>query len=257
MPDGPLAAPRRETLRFFENKSTSSSNRGHVEQTNRPAVAHVVLGGAYQTTPPSEPELGLCRWMSSRMRRRHWDARLQPPFDQSSSGRLVLRPNPMLHFARFLSTPFELYALNPFSLFTYFCANFNVSFSCFEHFRQGVRVEPHVTFRVVFVRPNTTTLKSLKNKLSKTPGGVFRFIIWLVGTKGNFKDVRFFPHVEFWPFLGRPLKDVRVLPHPKFSSIFGPTPLFQLFEALFWPNPTENSGLFWTALLKMSGLTPC
>ena len=35
MPDGPLAAPRRETRRYFENKSKSSSNR---EQTNRPAV---------------------------------------------------------------------------------------------------------------------------------------------------------------------------------------------------------------------------
>ena len=68
-----------------------------------------------------------------------------------------------------------------------------------------------------------------------------------------------------WPFLGRPLKDVRVLLHPKFSSILGPTVLFQLLEALFWPKrrpkmlkfyPTQNFGHFWTTLLRMFGFTP-
>ena len=46
-------------------------------------------------------------------------------------------------------------------------------------------------------------------------------------------------------------KDVRVLPHPKIFTNFGPTPLFQLLEALLWPKkrskflifyPTRNFG---------------
>ena len=53
-------------------------------------------------------------------------------------------------------------------------------------------------------------------------------------------------------FLSSPLEDVRVLPHPIFSSILG-RPIFQLFEALFWPKkrpkmlkyyPTKNFGHF-------------
>ena len=36
-----------------------------------------------------------------------------------------------MHFARFLSTPFELYALNPILLFTSFLSNFNFSFELF------------------------------------------------------------------------------------------------------------------------------
>ena len=61
----------------------------------------------------------------------------------------------MLHFARFLSTSFELHALNSILLFTsllsklHFSAVLSILF-----FRQGVRIEPHVTFRVVFVWPN-------------------------------------------------------------------------------------------------------
>ena len=106
-----------------------------------------------------------------------------------------------------------------------------------------------------------------------------------VGFPGMFKNVRFYtilnfglfwaplfsrcfyPHNEFWPFLGLPplLQDIRVLPHPIFSLIFGPTPLFELLEALFWPKrrpeilnfyPTRNFGHFWAALSKMSGFTP-
>ena len=51
---------------------------------------------------------------------------------------------------------------------------------------------------------------------------------------------------------------------PDFFVNFGPTPFFQLLEALFWPkrrakilivHPTQNFGHFW-ALLKMSGFTP-
>ena len=38
---------------------------------------------------------------------------------------------------------------------------------------------------------------------------------------GNFKDVLFYPILNFWPFLGRPLQDIRVLPHPIFSSMLG------------------------------------
>ena len=66
---------------------------------------------------------------------------------------LVIRPNPILHFAPFLSTPFEFFALNPSYFLPHFCPNFNFS-AVFSIFRQGVRIEPHVTFRVVFVRPN-------------------------------------------------------------------------------------------------------
>ena len=50
----------------------------------------------------------------------------------------------MLHFAPFLSTPFELYALNPFSLF---CVIF-VQTSIFQLFRAflTVLIVPHVNF---------------------------------------------------------------------------------------------------------------
>ena len=44
---------------------------------------------------------------------------------------LVIRPDPMLHFARFLSTPFELNALNSILLFTSIWSKLQF-FSCFE-----------------------------------------------------------------------------------------------------------------------------
>ena len=52
------------------------------------------------------------------------------------------------------STPFESYALNTILLFA-LCLSKLQFFSCFElfFFREGVRIEPHITFRVVFVRP--------------------------------------------------------------------------------------------------------
>ena len=64
-------------------------------------------------------------------------------------------PEPHIAFCVFLSTPFELYALNPITLFASFLSKLQF-FICFEFFffRQGVRIEPHVTFRVVFVPPN-------------------------------------------------------------------------------------------------------
>ena len=62
-------------------------------------------------------------------------------------------PNTTLHFARFLSTPFELHALNSILLWPHFCPNFNFS-AVLSIFRHGVRIEHHVTFRVVFLRAN-------------------------------------------------------------------------------------------------------
>ena len=95
---------------------------------------------------------------------------------------------------------------------------------------------------------------------------------------GNFKDVRFYPTMNFGHFMALPRprpstmsitmvnrflgsggettekKDkkeqnniVRVLPHPKCSSFLGPTPLFSAVRSIFWPS-TENFGLFWAAL---------
>ena len=63
---------------------------------------------------------------------------------------------------------------------------------------------------------------------------MFLFFLGVEGGRvGNFEDVRFLPHIEFLPLLGCPLKDVRVLLHPNCSANVGPTPLFQLLEALF------------------------
>ena len=45
----------------------------------------------------------------------------------------ALMQSTMLHFARFLSTPLKLYALNPISLFTSFLSKLQF-FSCSEHF---------------------------------------------------------------------------------------------------------------------------
>ena len=59
----------------------------------------------------------------------------------------------MLHFASFLSAPFEEYALNTILLFTSFLSKLKL-FNCFEHFF-GVRIELHITFRVVLVPPNS------------------------------------------------------------------------------------------------------
>ena len=39
---------------------------------------------------------------------------------------------------------------------------------------------------------------------------------------GNFEDIRFQPHVQFAPFLGRPPNDIRVSPHPKFCPFLAP-----------------------------------
>ena len=64
-----------------------------------------------------------------------------------------LGSDPILHFAPFLSTPFELYALNTILLFTSFLSKLHFS-AVLSIFREGVRIEPHITFRVVFVRPN-------------------------------------------------------------------------------------------------------
>ena len=56
----------------------------------------------------------------------------------------------MLHFAPFLS-PFELYALNSILLFTLCLSNFQL-FSAF-FFREGVRIEPHITLCVFLSTP--------------------------------------------------------------------------------------------------------
>ena len=50
---------------------------------------------------------------------------------------LVIRPNPMLHFAPFLSTPFEEYALNTVLLFTSVLSKLQIGI-CFEHFFEKV-----------------------------------------------------------------------------------------------------------------------
>ena len=81
----------------------------------------------------------------------------------------------------------------------------------------------------------------------------------------GFTDV-FTPIMNFGHFCPPPLlQDVRVSPHPKFWSILGRSPLFQLSEALFLPkrkpkilnfHPTRNFGHFLAALLMMSGFTP-
>ena len=56
----------------------------------------------------------------------------------------------------FLSTPFEAWALNPFSLFTFFLTN--LVFQLFgAFFREGVRIELHMHFGF-FVRPNSGQL---------------------------------------------------------------------------------------------------
>ena len=55
----------------------------------------------------------------------------------------------MLHFAPFLSTPFEEYALNPFSLSPHFCPN--IKFAAvwsFFLFEESVGIEPRITFYV-------------------------------------------------------------------------------------------------------------
>ena len=59
----------------------------------------------------------------------------------------------MLHFAPFFSTPFELYALNSILLFTLFLSNFNFSDVLRFFFREGVRIEPHITFCVFLSTP--------------------------------------------------------------------------------------------------------
>ena len=65
-------------------------------------------------------------------------------------------------------------------------------------------------------------------------------------------------HIQFWPFLGRPLEDFRVLPHPIFSSILG-HPIFSAVRSTFLAKirpkilifyPTQNFDHFWAALLK-------
>ena len=73
------------------------------------------------------------------------------------------------------------------------------------------------------------------------------------------------PHIQFWPFFGRPLSSRS----PRFPVIFvnfGPTPLFSVVRSTFVrpkKSPkvfkffsTENFGLCWAALSKMSGFTP-
>ena len=58
-------------------------------------------------------------------------------------GRFQLsRPNPMLHFAPFLSTPSESYALNLVFFFHLILSNFKFS-AVLSIFREGVRIEPH------------------------------------------------------------------------------------------------------------------
>ena len=60
---------------------------------------------------------------------------------------------------------------------------------------------------------------------------------WTVTTSrwselGNFKDVRFYPILNFGLFLGRLLEDVPFLPHPKFSSILA-DPIFSAVRSTF------------------------
>ena len=97
---------------------------------------------------------------------------------------------------------------------------------------------------------------------------------------GIFKDVRFYPILNFglfWaPLFSRCFYPIMNFGHfwapspssrypcftpPDFFVNFGPTALFQLLEALFWPKrrpkilnfyPTRNFGHFWAALSKMS-----
>ena len=51
----------------------------------------------------------------------------------------------MLHFAPFLSTPFESYTLKPILLFTSFLSKLQFS-AVSSIFCEGVRIEPHVHF---------------------------------------------------------------------------------------------------------------
>ena len=48
---------------------------------------------------------------------------------------------------------FEVHALDPFLLFTSFLSKHLFS-AVLSFFRESVRIEPHVAFRVVFVRPD-------------------------------------------------------------------------------------------------------
>ena len=81
---------------------------------------------------------------------------------------------------------------------------------------------------------------------------------------GNFKRCPVLTHIEFWLFLGRPLKDVRVFPHPKFSTIWA-DPTFSVVRITFLAEEeAQNVDIlphpkFWpflAALFKMSSFYP-
>ena len=81
---------------------------------------------------------------------------------------------------------------------------------------------------------------------------------------GNFKDVRFYPIFIFGHFWAA-LSMISGFCPTRFFRQFWADPIFQLFEALFWPKrrpkilnfyPTRNFGHFWAALSKMSSFTP-
>ena len=72
---------------------------------------------------------------------------------------LVIRPNSILQFASFLSTPFEEYTLNPFLLFASFLSNLQCSAVLSTFFFEKVKIEPHFTLGFLstpfeVVRPN-------------------------------------------------------------------------------------------------------
>ena len=97
---------------------------------------------------------------------------------------------------------------------------------------------------------------SLDSTESQTQKRAGRFQSWMVRVAQHWAILKmsgFAPYSFYGHFLGRPLEDCRVLPHPDFFVNFGPTPFFQLFEALFWPkrrpkiwnfHPTRNFGHF-------------
>ena len=68
-------------------------------------------------------------------------------------------PEHHIAFCPIFVHPLEFFALNAILFFTSFLSKVQI-FSCFEHFfRQGVRIEPHVAFRVVFLHHHLPLLQ--------------------------------------------------------------------------------------------------